>query len=140
MLVDGRGIPLSLIVTGANQHDVTVLDALIKAIEVDRPKPSPYYCQNLFADKGYDSDPARRQLRLMHYIPRIPRRQRGRWKTHTARTLKTPRRWVVERCHSWLNRFRKLLVRYEKKAISYVALVQLACAIIAWRKIGVIYG
>ncbi|MBM3329338.1 MAG: transposase, partial [Calditrichaeota bacterium] len=48
--------------------------------------------------------------------------------------------WVVEVSHSWLNRFRKLLVRYEKRTASYVALAQLACAIIAYRKIGVIYG
>jgi transposase len=40
------------------------------------------------------------------------------------------RRWVVEVCHSWLNRFRKLLVRYEKKARSYRGLVEFACAVI----------
>jgi len=45
------------------------------------------------------------------------------------------RRWVVEVAHSWLNRFRKLLVRYEKKAITYLALLSFACAIIVWRKI-----
>ena len=45
------------------------------------------------------------------------------------------RRWVVEVCHSWLNRFRKLLVRYEKKTCNYLALLHLACAIIIWRQI-----
>jgi transposase len=45
------------------------------------------------------------------------------------------RRWVVEVCHSWLNRFRKLLVRYEKKAVNYLALVELACAVIVWRNL-----
>jgi transposase len=45
------------------------------------------------------------------------------------------RRWVVEACHSWLNRFRKLLVRYEKKARNYQALVEFACAVILWRNL-----
>ena len=44
------------------------------------------------------------------------------------------RRWVVEVTHSFFNRFRKLLVRYEKKADNYLALVQFACAVIVWRK------
>ena len=50
------------------------------------------------------------------------------------------RRWVVERTHSWLNRFRKLLVRYEKTAVGYEALLELACALIAFRKVIIIYG
>jgi transposase len=45
------------------------------------------------------------------------------------------RRWVVEVCHSWMNRFRKLLVRYEKKALNYQALVEFACAVIVWRNL-----
>lgn len=57
---------------------------------------------------------------------------------------KKARRWVVEVCHSWFNRFRKLLVRYEKPERSFLALNRLAAAIIAWRKlpldINVIYG
>ena len=50
------------------------------------------------------------------------------------------RRWVVEAAHSWFNPFRKLLVRYEKLAESYEALVHLAAAIICWRKVATIYG
>lgn len=55
-----------------------------------------------------------------------------------------PRRWVVEVCHSWFNRFRKLLVRFEKTDRSYMALVMLASAIIAFRNLpaqqNIIYG
>jgi putative transposase len=51
---------------------------------------------------------------------------------------KRARRWVVEACHSWLNRFRKLLVRFEKKAANYAALLEFACAIICWRRAGVL--
>ena len=50
------------------------------------------------------------------------------------------RRWVVEAAHSWLNRFRKLLVRYEKKDENYVALIYIAFAITCWRKVWPIYG
>lgn len=50
------------------------------------------------------------------------------------------RRWVVERTHSWLNRFRKLLVRFEKTAVGYEALLELACALIAFRRVITIYG
>jgi putative transposase len=45
-------------------------------------------------------------------------------------------RWVVERTHSWLNRFRRILVRWEKKAENYIALLHFACALIALRAAG----
>jgi len=89
---------------------------------------------HLYADKGYDGEPAQRAIRERGYNPRVSRKKRGR-----GRPPKN-RRWVVEASHSWFNRFRKLLVRYEKLAESYEALVYLAAAIICWRKVGVIYG
>jgi len=129
--VDGRGVPLSLIVTGANRNDVTQLAALLDAIVVTSTgKGIPF----LYADKGYDGEPAQEALRSRGYAPRVHRKQRRRgrpWKN---------RRWVVEAAHSWFNRFRKLLVRYEKLAESYEALVHLAAAIICWRKVAPIYG
>ena len=45
-----------------------------------------------------------------------------------------PRRWVVERTHFWLNRYRKLLVRFEKRSDSYKALLELACSMIVFRQ------
>jgi transposase len=63
-------------------------------------------------------------------------RGRGEERLEQARDLQyKARRWVVEVCHSWLNRFRKLLVRYEKKTCHYLALLHFACAIIVWRQI-----
>ena len=50
------------------------------------------------------------------------------------------RRWVVEVSHSWFNRFRKIIVRYEKLSDTYMALLHMAVAIIAYRKVGIIYG
>lgn len=129
--MDGRGVPLSLIVTGANRHDVSQLAQVLDAAILDRPKHGVSY---LYADKGYDGAPAQDTIISRGLVPRVCRKKRrpGRpWKN---------RRWVVEATHSWLNRFRKLLVRYEKLAESYVALLQLAAAITCWRKVAPIYG
>lgn len=130
-MVDGLGVPLSLIVTGANRHDVSQLAAVLDAVVLVQPGQGKPY---LYADKGYDGQPAQDEIVSHGYAPRVSRkkRRRGRpWKN---------RRWVVEVTHSWFNRFRKLLVRYEKFADSYEALLHLAAAIICWRKIAPIYG
>jgi len=128
--VDARGVPLSLIVTGAHRHDVTQLSSVLDAIVVDLPQGMRY----LYADKGYDGEPVREQIRLRGYTPRVARKKRRR-----GRPPKN-RRWIVEVTHSWFNRFRKLLVRYEKLSESYEALLHLAAAIICWRKVAPIYG
>jgi transposase len=98
--------------------------------------------QNLCADKGYTGNPAKKIIEAHGYIPHV--KERGE---EIRAKKKIPgyrcRRRVVELTHSWLNRFRKLLVRYEKLSGSYIALVQLAFSIICWRKIkctNVIYG
>lgn len=98
--------------------------------------------QNLCADKGYTGGPARKIIEAHGYIPHV--KERGEEiKAKKAIPGYRARRWVVELTHSWMNRFRKLLVRYEKLAGSYIALMQLAFSIICWRKIkrtNVIYG
>ena len=133
ILVDARGVPLSLIVTGAHRHDLSQFSAVLDALIVDLPKGRERF---LYADKGYDGDAVREQIGIKGYIPRIPRRNRRRGR---GRPWKN-RRWVVEAAHSWFNRFRKLLVRYEKLTESYEALLHLAAAIICWRKVTPIYG
>jgi len=78
-------------------------------------------------------------MRNRNYIPHV--RQRGEEVKAKKRNPRyRPRRWVVERTHSWLNRFRKLLVRFDKRAESYEALLELACALIAFRQVIIIYG
>ena len=139
MLVDENGVPLSLIVTGANRHDVTQLEPVLKNIVVDRPKSSAESPQNLCADKGYFGEPARLIIVREGYIPHVKSRGVEHQELVSIPGYKA-RRWVVEACHSWLNRFRKIIIRYEKTDASYIALLHLACAIITWRKIGVIYG
>lgn len=131
LLVDGLGVPLSLIVTGANRHDVSQLAAVLDAVVLVQPgQDKPY----LYADKGYDGQPAQDEIVSHGYAPRVSGKKRRcghPWKN---------RRWVVEVTHSWFNRFRKLLVRYEKFADSYEALLHLAAAIRCWRKIAPTYG
>ena len=141
--MDGRGVPLSIIVTGANRHDVSQLGAVLDAIVVQRPEPPERRHKHLCADAGYAGAPALGTIEEHGYIPHVKgRRQEAREKRHHP--TKRARRWIVEVAHSWFNRFRKLLVRYEKLERSFLGLNHLAAAIIAFRKIkltiNIIYG
>jgi len=139
LLVDARGVPLSLVVTGANRHDVTQLEIVLDGLIVARPEACPQHPQGLCADKGYDYLSARQAITDRHYTPHV--RSRGEERAERAANPGyRARRWVVEACHSWLNRFRKILVRYEKTDASYEALLRLACAIVVWRRVRPIYG
>ena len=135
-MTDGRGVPLSIVVTGANRHDVSQLELVLDEIIIQRPDDIE---QNLCADKGYAGQPALDAMVTRKYIPHVKQRGEEILEKKTVPGYRA-RRWVVEVCHSWFNRFRKLLVRYEKLADSYMALLHMAAAIIAFRKANVIYG
>jgi len=137
LLVDGRGVPLSLVVCGANRHDVTQLEPLLDALIV--PKLRPPLEIHLCVDKGYKGAPANEVMCERHYTPHVPLPEEDRTIILNDPNHR-PRRWVVEVAHSWFKRFRKLLVRYEKTAASFVGLLHLAAAVICWRQVGVIYG
>jgi IS5 family transposase len=128
-VVDRRGIPLSVIHSAANVHDSRLLEEAVDAIEPikgprGRPRKRP---EKLHADKAYDFPRCREALRKRGITPRIARRgiesseKLGRY------------RWVVERTLSWLNRFRRLKVRYERRDDIHQAFLDLACALICWR-------
>ena len=135
ILVDERGVPLSIVVTGANRHDVTQVDEVLK----NRiRKPRGHTKQHLCADAGYSGEKSEEIMRNHRYIPHI--RPRGEEKIAIQNGCKA-RRWIVEVAHSWFNRFRKLLVRYEKyekSNSSYEALLHLAATVIIYRKLAVI--
>lgn len=136
-MTDGSGLPLSVVIAGANRHDMKLARATLDAILVKRPEPTLEQPQGLCLDKGYDYDEVRALAKEFHYTTHI--RARG----EEALTLKREigfkaRRWVVERTHSWLNRFRRLLIRWEKRADTYLAMLHLACGIIAWRATGLL--
>jgi transposase len=125
---------LSLVVTGANRHDSIALDPLLKARIVGQGEDS--VSQNLCLDAAYVGK--EKVVIANGFVPHI--RPRGEEKKLIERdpTFKA-RRWVVELAHSWFNRFRKLIPRYEKSDISYIALNALAAAMIVLNKIMVIY-
>jgi putative transposase len=136
LLVDGAGVPLALVITGANRHDVSQLEAVLDSIVIERPCIFEYP-QHLCLDKGYSGEPALEIVVLRGFIPHI--KSRGQERSEKEQTPDyRARRWVVEVTHSWINRFRKLLVRYEKLTASYEGLLMLACAFIAFRKSNII--
>ncbi len=102
---------------------------------IPRPEPTAEEPQGLCLDKGYDYDEVRALAEEFGYTAHI--RCRG----EEAAAIKQEagyraRRWVVERTHSWMNRFRRLLIRWEKKPQNYLAMLHLACALITYRAVG----
>ena len=84
-------------------------------------------------DKGYDYADADEAVWRRRFVAHIRRRGEER---RRCRRGERPRRWVVERTHSWFNRHRKLLIRWEKKPQNYLGLVQFAAVLIVWRLVG----
>ncbi len=129
ILVDAAGGPLSVAVAGANVHDTKLLRPTLESIVVARPEGT----RNLCLDKGYDNPTGHGTVAAFQYCPHIRRigeEKLDRWgeKTFPAR------RWVVERTLSWLSKCRAILVRYDKKTSNYVGLIQLACALLWYRR------
>lgn len=122
---------------GANRNDFKMLKETLESIPVQRPEADSGRPQGLCLDKGYDYDEVRELAKEFGYTAHI--RSRG----EEAQVLKRntrfkARRWVVERTHSWLNRFRRILIRWEKKAENYLGLLHLTCAIVTYRRAGVL--
>ena len=129
--MDGRGTPLAILQSGANAHDATMLEALVDAVPpIKRPsgqrrtRPGKVH-----ADKAYDARKCRNALRRRHITPRIARKG-------VERSDRLGRhRWVVERTLAWLNRFRRLSIRYERRADIHQAFLLLACSLICLRRL-----
>ena len=92
---------------------------------------TPCRASGLCLDAGFDYDEVREVAAEFGYTTHIV--SRGKEKQAKVAGQKA-RRWVVERTHSWLNRYRRLLIRWEKKAQNYLALLHLACAHMTWNK------
>ena len=136
LLTEGHGIPIAVVVDGANRHDMKLVERTSQATVIQSPKITPRQPQNLYLDKGYDYPEVRELVAAWGYTGHI--RSRGEEQVDKA-TIPgyRARRWVVERTHSWLNRFRRLLIRWEKKVENYVAMLHFACAWITYRASGV---
>jgi putative transposase len=134
-LTEGHGVPIGIAVEGANRHDMKLVRETIESIVVDRPQPTQEQPQGMCLDNGYDYQEVRDTLQEFGFTAHI--RARGEEaKELKAEAGRRARRWVVERTHSWMNRFRRILIRWEKKAQNYIAFLHFACALIAFRTAG----
>lgn len=130
-------MPIGLAIDGANRHDCKLVEATLESIPLKRPKPTKKKPQGICLDRGYDYDTVRDLVEEFGYTAHI--RARG----EEAQAIKhevgfKARRWVVERTHSWMNRFRRILTRWEKKPMNYLGLLHFVCAIITYRCAGLL--
>jgi len=128
VLSDRRGAPLAVHVTAANTHDMKALFDTLDHPVVRRPTPDQP--QHRCLDKGYDYPVIERGVARRRYVLHMP--HRGEAACPGVRRH-SPKRWVVERTHSWHNRFRRLLIRWEKQVTNYEALIHFACALMVYR-------
>src|ERR1700709_968512 len=131
IIVDAQGIPLAVILTGANRHDVTQLDPLVEAIppirgKRGRPLRKPKIVQG---DRGYSSEEHRQRFRKRGITPQLAKLR----SPHGSGLGKT--RWPVERTIAWLHSYRRLKMRYEKYAHIHEAFLTLACALTCWTRL-----
>ena len=127
-MTEGNGIPLAVGIDGANTHDMRLVEETLNSIPIDRPDPDQVE-QNMCMDKGYDYEDVRQTIEDYGYTAHIKTRGEEEQERQSIPNYRA-RRWVVERTHSWMNRFRRLLVRWEKKVNNYRQLLHLACAYI----------
>jgi len=136
ILVEGNGIPLAVAVAGANRHDMKLAEPTLESIVIERPKPTKKHPQNLCLDKAYDFPEVDELVADWGYTGHIARRGVDQSKRKRIPGYRA-RRWVVERTNSWMNRFRRLLIRWEKKKENYVAMLHIACAWITYQQAGI---
>ena len=137
--MEANGIPVGVAVEGANRHDMKLTQETLASIPADaaRPEPTAQKPQGLCLDKGYDYDEVREIVAEFGFTMHL--RTRG----EEAQALKREagykaRRWVVERTHSWMNRYRGILIRWSKKAENYIAMLHMSFAFIIYRRLELI--
>jgi putative transposase len=133
-------VPVGLEAGGANTPDMKLVEPTLASAPVARPEPAERGPEHLCADKGYDYPAVRELLARWGYTAHIPVKKAR--EAERVAPEKVPgyraRRWVVERTHSWMNRFRRLLIRWEKKVPNYKAFLHFACAWITYKAAGVL--
>ena len=141
-LSDGRGLPLAVMIAGANRNDMKLVEDTLESIIIARPTPTEEEPQHLCLDAGYDYETVYETVKAHQYVPHIRPNQHNRAAharlaqekaSSNLESTKRPRRWVVERLHSWINRSRRLLVRWEKLDFTYQAFLHLACGLICFQ-------
>jgi putative transposase len=128
-------VPVGLVVVGANRPDLKLVTETLGSLVVKRPRPTKKQPQGLCLDKGYDYAEVRDTLQEFRFTAHI----RARGEEAQARKRHAgfrARRWVVERTQSWRNRFRRVLIRWDKKGETYLGFLHFACGLIAFRASG----
>jgi transposase len=131
LLVDASGIPLAWTLTGGNRNEITQLIPLLDRVPpvrgvVGRPRRRP---DRLTGDRAYDHKPQRRELRKRGIKAEIARRS----SKHGSGLGR--HRWVVERTFAWLHQFKRLLVRYDRRADIHQAFLALGCCLVCYRRL-----
>lgn len=127
LLTDTNGLPLSVVVTGANTHAIELVADTLDTLQACRHGGRLRLC----LDKGYAAK------WLEDYLKSDESHIQSRKEESEAMksTDFNVHRWVVERTPSWMNRFRRVLTRWEKKVENYEAMLHFACGIVVWNKI-----
>jgi transposase len=139
VLVESEGIPVGLAVAGANVNDFKLARETLESVPVKKPRPSLHKPHNLCLDKGYDYNEVRDLAMEFAYTAHI--RSRG----EEAKLLRRStgfkaRRWVAERTHRWMNRFRRILIRWEKHMDNYVGMLHLTLACVTFQRSDLFLG
>jgi len=140
IVTDGQGIPIGIQVESASTHESQLLHSTLDTISIGRkdkaghPRKKP---NRLIADKAYDSNDIRQNLRLRGIDPIIPSRSNNQKATHQDRRKQRryKHRWKVERTISWLQNCRRLVVRYERYWDHWLSLIYMACIMIILNRV-----
>lgn len=128
LMTEADGVPVGLVVDAANVHDIRLLQQTIEdcfeRFHVTKAESQEHLC----LDKGYDSNAIRDLVEVVFGYTSHIRSRREEQNESKSKPTSKPRRWVVERTHGWLNRFRAILVRWDKKIENHLASLHLACA------------
>lgn len=137
VLTEGTGVPIGVAIAGANRNDFKMARETIESIPVRRPRATNDHPQGMCLDKGYDYQEVRDLLDEFRFTAHIRARGEEAQRLKKRAGVKA-RRWVVERTHSWMNRFRRILTRWEKKVENYLAWLHFVCGIITWKAAGLL--
>ena len=134
-MCEAAGTPVGLATDGANRNDCKLTEQTIESVPIEPPDPTPEQPQGVCLDKAYDHDFVRELLAEHDFAPHI--RSRG----EEAKELRADlghraRRWVVERIHSWINRYRAPLIRWSKNPENHRALLKICLSLITWQQAG----
>src|SRR5436190_1254731 len=136
VLAEAAGVPVAVAADGANRRDMKMVRETLENIVADRPEPTRRKPQGLCLDKDYDYAEVYELLAEFKFTAHT--RRRGVDYQQVKRSArKKARRWVVERTHSWMNRFRGILIRWAKKPDNYLAQLHFVCAFITLRCAGI---